>query len=149
MHPLDGIKNWNVVYGKKGFIQCQFVVPFERSDVVGCVLHRLKTSKNSSFLTVLKSLGPDSKGLIAFPIQGWTLAIDLPTVDTGLAKILAELDQIVLQAGGRVYITKDSRLSRKCFPVMYSNLDNWKKIKSEVDPINLWQSDQGRRLGLC
>jgi decaprenylphospho-beta-D-ribofuranose 2-oxidase len=149
MHPLDGIGNWNSVYGKNGFIQYQFVVPFERSDIVSCVLRRLKTSKSGSFLTVLKSLGPDSKGLIAFPIQGWTLAIDLSAADKGLGKILAELDQMVLQAGGRVYITKDSRLSRKYLPAMYPNLDDWKKIKSEVDPNNLWQSDQGRRLGLC
>lgn len=149
MHPLDGVENWNILYGKAGFIQYQFVVPLGREDVLREVLLKIKSSGNSSFLTVLKSFGEDSNGFIAFPIKGWTLAIDFPIRSKGLSEILSEIDEMVVQSGGRIYLTKDSRLSSIDFAHMYPNFQRWKEVKYQVDPINLWQSDQGRRLRLC
>lgn len=149
MHPLDEIDNWNEVYGKNGFIQYQFVIPFEKSNTLEAVLIKLRDSACGSFLTVLKSFGEDSNGFISFPVKGWTLAVDLPASGANLSKVLRELDQIVVSAGGRIYLTKDSRLNSDHLATMYPNLEKWKRIKTEFDPSNLWQSDQGRRLKLC
>jgi decaprenylphospho-beta-D-ribofuranose 2-oxidase len=149
MHPLDGIDNWNQVYGPNGFIQYQFVIPFEKTYLLETVLSKLRQEKCGSFLTVLKSFGENSKGFISFPIKGWTLAIDLPASTQNLGKILKELDEIVMSAGGRIYLTKDSRLNSEHLPEMYPFLEKWKGIKHEFDPTNQWQSDQGRRLKLC
>jgi decaprenylphospho-beta-D-ribofuranose 2-oxidase len=149
MHPLDGIQNWNVVYGKEGFIQYQFVVPFDRTEAIRQIVQVLKSNRLGSFLTVLKSFGVPSQGMLGFPIEGWTLAIDLPKNKPNLSDILIELDEIVLDSGGRIYLTKDSRLDSTYLPAMYHNLDIWKSVKKEVDPENFWQSDQGRRLKLC
>lgn len=149
MHPLDGIQNWNMFYGTRGFIQYQFVVPFQQERVLKIVIEKLRDAKCSSPLSVLKSFGSESKGLISFPIPGWTLAIDLPVGLPGLHVILREIDELVVAAGGRVYLTKDSCLDSKHMMVMYPCLSEWKKVKDIVDPKNFWQSDQGRRLKLC
>jgi decaprenylphospho-beta-D-ribofuranose 2-oxidase len=149
MHPLDDIQNWNVVYGKEGFIQYQFVVPFDRTEAIRQIVQVLKNNRLGSFLTVLKSFGVPSKGMLGFPIEGWTLAIDFPKNKSNLNDILIELDEIVLDSSGRIYLTKDSRLDSTYLPAMYHNLDIWKSVKREVDPENFWQSDQGRRLKLC
>jgi decaprenylphospho-beta-D-ribofuranose 2-oxidase len=149
MHPLDRIDNWNEVYGTNGFIQYQFVIPYEKSNLLEMVITKLRDAKCGSFLTVLKSFGENSNGFISFPIKGWTLAVDLPNSGQKLSKVLREIDEIVVSAGGRVYLTKDSRLNSGLLPDMYPNLEKWKSIKKEFDPLNHWQSDQGRRLNLC
>jgi decaprenylphospho-beta-D-ribofuranose 2-oxidase len=149
MHPLDGISNWNVVYGKKGMIQYQFVVPFEQGQIINVVLQKLSKAKCASFLTVLKSFGEETKGLLSFPMRGWTLAIDFPASNKNLSTVLREIDELVLQSGGRVYLTKDSLADSRHIASMYPKLDEWKLAKIKYDPDNCWQSDQGRRLKLC
>lgn len=149
MHPLDTILNWNELYGVKGFVQYQFVIPIERVSVLKTILMRLKSENHGSFLTVLKSFGNAPTGLIGFPMNGWTLAIDLPNGTRHLSRLLRDLDELVLGAGGRVYLSKDSRLNHKHLSSMYPHLGDWKRIKKEIDPQNNWQSDQGRRLKLC
>ncbi len=149
MHPLDSVTNWNTLYGKSGFLQHQFVIPFEKSYVMREVLSRLKDARCSSSLTVLKSFGEDSKGMLGFPMQGWTLAIDLPLHSPHSSEALKEIDRIVMEAGGRLYLTKDSRMNPEHLAIMYPRLAEWKEIKNNCDPNNSWQSDQGRRLRLC
>ena len=149
MHPLDGLKNWNIVYGDGGVVQYQFLVPYERAEVLIDVLFELKKSKSGSFLTVVKSFSQDSKGLMGFPMKGWTMAIDFPKNTKDLSRTLRVLDQIVLCAGGRIYLTKDSRMNHQHLPKMYPHLQAWKSIKADIDPNNHWRSDQGRRLKLC
>lgn len=149
MHPLDNFSNWNVVYGRKGFLQYQIVIPFDCEYVLQNILSILHENKCGSFLTVLKSLGAESRGLMSFPMSGWTLAIDFPIGDAKLSQVLRDIDDLVLKVSGRIYLTKDSRMSSKHLSTMYPRLDEWKKIKSRVDPDNVWQSDQGRRLKIC
>jgi decaprenylphospho-beta-D-ribofuranose 2-oxidase len=149
MHPLDAISNWNEVYGKKGFIQYQFLIPFESETLLKQVLIKLADYNCNSFLAVLKSFGDSSNGLLSFPQNGWTLAIDLPLSDPKINQLLRELDQLVLSAKGRLYLTKDSRMNHTHLPLMYPDLLVWKEVKRFVDPNNVWQSDQGRRLHLC
>jgi decaprenylphospho-beta-D-ribofuranose 2-oxidase len=149
MHPLDSISNWNEIYGVRGFIQYQFVIPFENESVLKQILVKLADYRCSSFLAVLKSFGESSNGLISFPQNGWTLAIDLPIRDPIINQLLREIDQLVLKAKGRLYLTKDSRMNHTHLPLMYPELATWKEVKNLVDPHNIWQSDQGRRLHLC
>lgn len=149
LHPLDWIDNWNVLYGKRGFIQYQFVVPFEKSDVLRAILDKLRDEKCSSFLSVLKSFGSEPAAFLSFPMKGWSLAIDLPIGNPKVSKMLKEFDVLIVNAGGRIYLTKDSRMGPDLLPSMYPELVTWKLIKAEIDPSNFWQSDQARRLKLC
>jgi decaprenylphospho-beta-D-ribofuranose 2-oxidase len=149
MHPLDGIGNWNYLYGKRGFIQYQFVVPDGHEDYLKHVLSVLKSENVHSFLAVLKKFGSKSIGLLSFPIPGWTLTIDICLKDPKHSILLETLDSEIASIGGRVYLTKDSRMDKVTFARMYPNMDKWKEVKKEMDPQGLWQSDQGRRLGIC
>lgn len=147
-HPLDGVKNWNKIYGPKGFLQYQFVVPDEASYLIQKTLFRLKNIGAPSFLTVLKRFGNSNKGHLSFPIKGWTLAADVPIAIDGLFDVLNELDKELASCGGRLYLAKDSRQSSDTFKKTYPRLDNWLKIKSELDPKGIFKSDLSERIGL-
>ena len=148
MHPLDGIANWNVLYGKRGFLQYQFVVPHFHADYLEKVLVRLRERRIASPLGVLKQLGEESNALLGFAKPGWTLAVDIPVGVSGLAELLDEFDRELVSMGGRVYLVKDSRVSESLLPLMYPSLETWKIIKHQYDKSNHWQSDQSRRLNL-
>jgi decaprenylphospho-beta-D-ribofuranose 2-oxidase len=149
MHPLDGIGHWNRLYGRDGFVQYQFVIPFDQSWFIKYVLQEMKSLGLASFLSVLKSFGDESSGLLSFPKPGWSLAIDIPTYVEGLSKCLDRLDDKLVEAGGRIYLTKDSRMRSEHVGVMYPDLDKWRQIREQMDPDHKWQSDQARRLRLC
>lgn len=148
-HPLDGLGEWNRLYGPKGFLQYQFVVGDTEGETVRRVIQRLGAVRAASFLTVLKRFGPGDPGPLSFPIPGWTLALDLPVGLPGLAGILDELDGEVAAVGGRVYLAKDSRLAPDTFRAMYPRIDEWLAVRHRVDPDGVLRSDLGRRLGLC
>jgi decaprenylphospho-beta-D-ribofuranose 2-oxidase len=149
MHPLDAVINWNRIYGKKGFIQYQFVIPFTAEAVLFEILHRLKEYNCKSSLSVLKTLGPESPGSLSFPLTGWTVAIDFPNSKRGLSNILLEIDHLVVSCGGRIYLCKDSRVSSELISRMYPKINEWRTIRNHMDPNNKWRSDQSRRLKLC
>ena len=148
MHPLDGIANWNRLYGKSGFHQYQFVIPYANEAFLFRVLDRLKDIGASSPMAVLKGFGDQSNGLLSFPKSGWTLSIDISSKTKGSLQLLDSLDVDLVKLGGRVYLTKDSRMNSSLLTQMYPNLSNWREIKKVMDPKNLWQSDQSRRLNL-
>jgi len=99
-------------------------------------------------VTVLKRFGPADDGYLSFPLRGWTLALDFPARADGLADLLLRLDQDVLAAGGRVYLAKDSRVSREAVEEMYPRLPEFRALRGELDPGGLLVFDLSRRLGL-
>ena len=147
-HPLDGIRNWNRVYGPGGFRQYQYVMPFGAEAAVRRSFEMVAGHPAPSFVTVLKRFGQGDPGLLSFPMAGWTLALDFPARTPGLGPLLDDLDKLVVAHGGRVYLAKDSRVSAATLEQMYPRLPDFRKLRAELDPAGALASDLSRRLGL-
>jgi len=132
-YPLDAVKNWNRIYGKRGFFQYQFVVPFSGdSSAIREVFARIAKSGQGSFLAVLKTFGElKSPGMMSFPSPGVTLALDFPNKGTKTFELFAQLDRFLISAGGRFYPAKDARMPAECFVKSYPNLE---KFRAFIDP---------------
>lgn len=147
-HPLDGVKEWNRVYGPGGFLQYQFVVPDSHGHLVRRTLEALRGIGALSFLTVLKRFGPGNAAPLSFPQPGWTLALDVPATVNGLGPLLDSLDEEVADAGGRLYLAKDSRMSPAMFRRTYPRFPEWQGTRNDMDPNGTFTSDLARRLNL-
>jgi decaprenylphospho-beta-D-ribofuranose 2-oxidase len=147
-YPLDLVDGWNRLYGARGFLQWQCLLPFGAEDVLRHIVETLSDHRAPSFLAVLKYFGAADPAPLSFAGPGWTLALDVPTRDPTLGPVLDRLDDWVAEAGGRLYLAKDSRLRPELLPVMYPRLDEWRAVRDRMDPDRRLNSDLARRLDL-
>ncbi len=148
LFPLDAIGSWSRLYGRGGLVQYQLVVPPGcEQELIRCV-RLLAERRLPVYLAVLKRFGAFRAGPLSFPIEGFTLAMDLPGGAPGLRAALDRLDEIVASAGGRVYLTKDVRLRKDLLATMYPQLEQFRAVRARVDPHETMRSDLSRRLGL-
>lgn len=146
-YPLDSILNWNKIYGKKGFVQYQFVLPLSTSkNGLVDILGRINRKGIGSFLAVLKLFG-EQDNLISFPMKGYTLALDFP-IRPGLFEFLDELDGVVADYGGRIYLSKDARMKKEIFWRTYPHAKTFREILMRYDPQNRFVSHLSERLTL-
>jgi decaprenylphospho-beta-D-ribofuranose 2-oxidase len=145
--PLDTIQGWNRIYGHRGFLQHQCVIPAANArGVLAEIMQRVARRGTASFLAVLKQLG-DGHGLMSFPLRGYTLAMDFPITDT-LFGFLDELDALVVAAGGRLYLAKDARQSRATFEAGYAALGSFRDIRRRIGANDRLVSHLSARLGI-
>jgi decaprenylphospho-beta-D-ribofuranose 2-oxidase len=145
--PLDGIGSWNRIYGRRGFLQYQCVIPVASArSVLKAILERVSKHGNASFLAVLKQLGP-SHGYLSFPLKGFTLALDLPVSDD-VFPLLDDLDRSVIETGGRLYLAKDSRQSPGTFEAGYPDLARFRELRRAIGATGKISSRLSLRLGI-
>ena len=147
-HPLDFVTDWNLLYGPRGVVQYQLAVPSAAVEAVRRAIELLATSGVPSFLAVLKRFGPADPGPLSFPIEGWTLALDIPVGPPQLPGVLDALDDLVQDVGGRVYLAKDARLDPARLRAMYPRLGELEAVRRRLDPNGILGSDLARRLGI-
>jgi len=148
-YPLDSVLDWNRVYGRRGFIQYQALLPPETSRQ-GLIelLEAISNARAASFLAVLKTTGPASGAPLSFLRPGHTLALDLPNTGSRLRRLTQKLDDILLRLGGRLYLAKDAITTAEAFQAMYPELAGFRLIKDRLDPNRRFLSSQARRLGI-
>ncbi len=147
LHPLDIMADWNRFYGRRGFLQYQFVLPYETLDEFAPLLREVQASGHPSFVNVLKMFGDGNRAPLSFPMPGMTVTFDF-AIRPGLGDLTARLDRRVLDAGGRLYSAKDSVTSPETFHAMYPRIDEWLAVRRRIDPDGVFVSDMARRLQL-
>lgn len=145
--PLDKLHDWNKLYGKRGFHQFQCVVPLNSVSALRTMVEQIATSGLASPLAVLKRLGPGRAGYMSFPMEGYTLAVDFPNT-RGVEKVIQRLEEKTAEAGGRIYLAKDSLLRPETVRTMYPEHAEWMKCVQKTDPNQSYLTDLVRRLKL-
>ena len=148
LYPLDAITDWNRLYGRRGFHQFQCVVP--RADGAATLKRLLRAASEgggASFLAVLKVMGHGGRGLLSFAQPGLSLALDFAH-GANTAPLFAALERITRDAGGRIYLAKDSLMSAESFWAMYPAADAFQQIRASIDPGRRFSSSLSRRIGL-
>jgi decaprenylphospho-beta-D-ribofuranose 2-oxidase len=148
-HPLDALQGWSRALGPHGLVQYQCVVPLGAEAVLADVLALVQRHRCASVRSTLRRFGIASGGPLSFPLAGWCLAVDMPAGQGQLSALLTRLDMRVAEAGGRIYLSEDTRLGQYAFESMYRELPDWQAVRARLDPRGVFQSDLGRRLSLC
>ncbi len=147
LFPLDKLHNWNRLYGKRGFHQFQCVVPPASVGVLREILEKIAASGLASPLSVLKRMGDGRAGMLSFPMAGYTLAIDFPARQQA-ETLIAELEAMTLEAGGRLYLGKDALAPGEMIKAMYPEWEAWRAEADKADPEGQLITDMVRRLAL-
>ena len=139
-YPLDSLRNWNLLYGSRGFVQYQFVIPETSNEALEEILARIHRSGMGSFLAVLKRFGPvRSPGMMSFPRAGLTLALDLPMRGERTLQLLDQLDVVVVQAGGAIYPAKDARMSPETFAASFPAAGEFRRFLDPALSSSFWR----------
>jgi len=147
-YPLDSLMDWNFLYGEKGFIQYQFVIPKKNGiQILKKILDMINEHDQTPFLAVLKMLGSQNKNYLSFPIEGYTLALDFKA-DHGLLNLISSLDKVIAHSNGRIYLTKDAIMSKEIFRECYPKWEEFEKIRKKYKAVGKFMSHQSLRLGL-
>lgn len=147
-YPLDAIWHWNRIYGKNGFTQYQFILPKEKSyEGLDKILTAIADSGKGSFLAVLKLYGKENENYLSFPTEGYSLALDFK-IEKGLFTLLDKLDEIVVKYGGRIYLTKDVRVSKETFEKGYKDIERFRSYRKRHKMDEKFQSLQSKRVGI-
>ena len=139
--PARLVADWNRIYGRAGFLQWQCVVPDAATDVLAGIMRQFSLTGGRSFLTVLKRFGPANQAPLSFPLAGWTLTVDVPVGDPDLPRLLDRFDEQVAEAGGRIYLAKDARMSGETLRASYSGLPEFQRTVAK--------EGQGRFTSAC
>ena len=146
--PLDSIRNWNRIYGKKGFTQYQFILPKKEGfEGLKSILNEISNSGKGSFLAVLKLYGKENRNYLSFPLEGYSLALDFK-IEKGLFELLDRLDEIVLKHKGRIYLSKDVRVSKEVFEKGYPQINKFRGIRKKYKLNEVFSSLQSKRVGI-
>jgi len=146
--PLDSIEHWNRIYGKNGFTQYQFILPKDNSyEGLQEVLSTISASGKGSFLAVLKLYGRANNNWLSFPMEGYSLALDFK-IEKGIFRLLDQLDEIVLKFNGRIYLTKDVRVSKETFEQGFPQIETFRRYRKENKMDDKFQSLQSKRVGI-
>lgn len=147
-YPLDSILNWNRLYGKNGFTQYQFVLPLNTArEGLTEILKHISQAGKGSFLSVLKRLGKENQNYLSFPMEGYTLALDFK-LDPELFQLFEQLDKIVSEHNGRIYLAKDVRVSKAMFETGYPAIDKFRELRADYQLNEKFNSLQSIRTGL-
>jgi len=147
-YPLDVVADWNRLYGRRGLMQYQFVSPLEAGAApLRRALELISASGVAAPLAVLKAFGPANSNLLSFPMRGYTLAVDFPVSRRAL-ELADELDSLVLGCGGRIYLSKDARMSAQTFRACYPRWREFEEVRARYGASGRFASLQSRRLGL-
>ncbi|MFM7403958.1 MAG: FAD-binding protein, partial [Erythrobacter sp.] len=147
-YPLDALFEWNRIYGRRGFVQYQSVLPLATSaQGMRCLLEAISAAGAGSFLAVLKRMGRQSFGMLSFPMEGYTLALDFPATPENLA-LLARLDAITAEHGGRVYLAKDACVAPQYFAAGYPRLAEFRELRQRYGLDRRFSSLLSQRLGI-
>jgi FAD/FMN-containing dehydrogenase len=147
-YPLDAIGHWNRLYGPRGFVQYQFVLPIAAGrEGLRHIIKMIAESGSGSFLAVLKVFGPGNDNLLSFPVPGYTLALDFVPSPQNL-RLLDALDETLIDLGGRVYLTKDARMSKHTFRAGYPRWEEFQSVRAKYGSLGKFHSLQSHRLGL-
>ena len=147
-YPLDAIDHWNRIYGRKGFLQYQFVLPRDASLAgLQSILKIISDQGKGSFLAVLKLCGEANENYLSFPLEGYSLALDFK-IEPGLFDLLNRLDEILVDHGGRIYLAKDARVSQSVFEKGYPAIEQFRQLRQQYNMKEKLNSLQSRRVGI-
>ncbi len=144
--PLDALSDWNKIYGKQGFLQYQIIFPKHCSyDALKEMLDLISQSGKGSFLAVLKLYGPENDNFLSFPMEGYSLALDFK-VEPDVFGLLDQLDSIVTQYSGRIYLAKDARVSKQVFEKGYPSVGQFRELRNKYKMNEKFNSLQSKRV---
>ncbi len=148
-YPLDVVPGWNKLYGRAGFVQYQFVLPYDNGlSNLRLIMKKITESGMGSFLAVFKQFGDQNENLLSFPMKGYALALDFKW-DNRVKSLFSELDAMVADMGGRIYLSKDALMSEAVFKATYPSWQAFESVREKYGAAGKFSSVQSKRLGLA